>query len=367
MQDYKLYINLQLFADSETGEKTEPATPRRREEAQRKGQVYKSTDLNAAIIMLIGSVVIYLLFPMILDTLSAFAKTYLLERTRSELDVAQMRAILFEALLLAARVILPIMLVAFVTALVVLYMQIGFVFSSESLNPQLNRLNPLNGFKRIFSKRALVELLKSLLKVIITGVIVYTVMRKHFYVYPRLIEMELAQALRLVSMILIEMAVKVGVVFVIIGVLDLIYQRYEHEESLKMSKYDVKQEYKQVEGDPQIKSKQRQIQREAARRRMMAEVPKADVVITNPTHFAVALKYEFGVMEAPVVTARGQDWIALQIKKIAEENDVTIVENPILARTLYYATDIGDMVPEEFFQAVAEILAFVYKQKKIVI
>lgn len=366
MEGEKRYflIDLQLFADDGMGEKTEKATPRRREEARKKGQVFKSTDLNSAVILIAGSVACFAVFPYLIDNLKSFTALYLLVRTQQDFSNDYIYLMLVEVIIIMAKMIFPIFLTTFVVALLVTYLQVGFVFSGESLTPKLERINPVEGFKRIFSKRALVELCKSLLKVIVTAYIVYTVMRKHYVLFPRFIDMELVASLQLLSSIVFEMALKVGLVFIIIGVIDYIFQWYEHEKSLKMSKYEIKQEYKQSEGDPQLKSRQRRIQRDIAMQRMMAEVPKADVVITNPTHFAVVLKYEAAEMEAPVVVARGKDFMALKIKETALKHGVEIVENPVLARTLYYHTDIGDLVPEEFYQAVAEVLAFVYKQKK---
>lgn len=368
MQDelLKNYIfDLQLFAgEGDTGEKTEQATPRRREEARKKGQVFKSTDLNSAVILLVGTVVLYVSMTYMIKSLEGFTSLYILDRTLQDFSNEYIYVMFIEALLLMGKVLLPVLLATFVAALLITYLQVGFIFSSEALTPKLERLNPIEGFKRVFSKRALVELAKALFKVIVTGYIVYTVLRKYFYVFPRFVDMELAFSIKVLSVIIFEMALKVGIAFLIIGIVDYIYQWYEYEKSLKMSKYDVKQEYKQTEGDPLVKSRQRQIQREFAMRRMMAEVPQADVVITNPTHFAVALKYTYKEMDAPVVVARGQDFVALKIKEIARENEVIIVENPLLARTLYYSTDIGDIIPEELYQAVAEVLAFVYKQKK---
>lgn len=370
MDDVKRWpinIDLQLFAEESTGEKTEKATPRRRQEARSKGQVFKSTDLNAAVIMVAGSVAVYLTVPFMVQSLHDFTALYLLDRTRGDFTLQYAVDLLLEVIYLLGHMVLPIVAACFAAALLITYLQVGFVFTGEPLVPKLERLNPLQGFKRIFSKRALVELAKSLAKVGITGWIVYTVIRKHFHLFPRFVDMELGATLQVLAQILFEMAMKVGVVFVIIGVLDYMYQWYEHEKSLKMSKYDVKQEYKEMEGDPVIKSRQRQIQREAAMKRMMAEVPKADVIITNPTHFAVALQYEIGSMDAPVVLAKGQDYLAFRIRDIAQENGITIVENPWLARTLFYSVDMGDLVPEELYQAVAEVLAFVYKQKKVVL
>ncbi|HZK42817.1 MAG TPA: flagellar biosynthesis protein FlhB [Syntrophomonadaceae bacterium] len=364
-KSYLLFFDLQLFADDATGEKTEPATPKKREEARKKGQVFKSTDLNSAVILLAGSVIIFVMFPYMVDLLSDFTRLYILERRVVDFNIVYVHKLLIEVLILLGKMLFPIFLTTFVTALIITYLQVGVVFSADPLTPKLERLNPIEGFKKIFSKRAIVELTKSLLKISVTGYIVYLVFKKYLYIFPRFVDMELAETIMTLSSIVFEIALKVGVFFIIVGILDYIYQLYEHEKSLKMSKYDVKQEYKQIEGDPYIKSRQKQIQREAAMRRMMTEVPKADVVITNPTHFAVALKYDSDTMDAPTVLAKGQDFMALKIREVAEQHDVIIMENPPLARTLYYALDIGTQVPEELYQAIAEVLAFVYKQKQV--
>lgn len=367
MEDkYYLMFDLQLFADGDTGEKTEKATPRRREEARKKGQVFKSSDLNSAIILLAGSVAAFLVFPFMLENLKDFTALYILDRSLYDFSNQYAYELLTEVIIIMGKMLFPIFLATFLAALLITYLQVGFVFTAEPLTPKLERINPIEGFKKIFSKRALVELVKLLLKVVVTSWIVYAVIKNNFYLFPRFVDMELLAAIKLMSSIVFEIALKVGVVFIIIGVLDYLYQWQENEKSLKMSKYDIKQEYKEVEGDPQVKSRQRQIQRNAAMRRMMAEVPKADVVITNPTHFAIVLKYDADTMEAPTITAKGQDYLALKIKEVAGEHGIIIIENPPLARTLYYSTDIGQQVPETLYQAVAEVLAFVYQQKKII-
>ncbi|MDD3024196.1 MAG: flagellar biosynthesis protein FlhB [Syntrophomonadaceae bacterium] len=360
-----LLIDLQLFANDDTGEKTEKATPRRREEARKKGQVFKSTDLNSAVILLAGSLAVYFSFPYMLESIKEFTALYILERTLTDFTNDYIYYMLIEVCIILAKVLLPIFLVNFMVALMISYLQVGSVFSTEVLTPKMERINPIEGFKRIFSKRALMELFKSVFKVVVTSYIVYSVMKKNFYIFPRFVDMELIATIKVMSSVVLEMALKVGIVFIIIGIIDFIFQWYEHEKSLKMSKYDIKQEYKQVEGDPLVKSRQRRIQREVAMQRMMTEVPKADVVITNPTHFAVAIKYEASSMQAPFVVAKGQDFMALKIKEVATQHKVIIVENPLLARTLYYGIEIGGQIPEELYQAVAEVLAFVYKQKKI--
>lgn len=365
MEDIRLYLDLQLFADSGTGEKTEKATPRRREEARKKGQVGRSQDLNGAVILIAGMATLLATGPYILGQIEAFTTLYLLERTLEDLTQENAMAMLIECTMLMARVCLPVMGATFVAALVVNVMQVGFTISPESLMPKFNRMNPIEGAKNKFSLRAVVELLKSLAKIGITGYVVYTILNDKFYLLPRFMDMSIIAILPTLGSIILEMAIKVGILFLIIGIIDFIYQWYEHEKSLKMSKYDIKQEYKQIEGDPQIKSKQRQIQREASMRRMMSEVPKADVVITNPTHFAVALQYEAEAMQAPLVVAKGQGFVALKIREVAEANGISIVENPPLARMLYAGVDIGGSIPEDLYQAVAEVLAFVYKQKKM--
>lgn len=360
-------FNLQLFAEGDGGEKTEQATPRRREEARKKGQVFKSADLNSAIILITGTVLLYLTMTYMIENLKAFTTLYILDRTLQDFNNQYIYDLLREVITLLAKILCPVLVGTFIAAFAISYLQVGSVFSAEAIAPKLERLNPLEGFKRIFSRRAMVELFKSLFKVGVTGYIAYTVLKKYYYLFPRFVDMELVATCKALGVVLFEMALKVGVAFVILGLADYIYQWYEYEKSLKMSKHEIKQEYKQAEGDPLIKSRQRQIQREFAMKRMMSEVPKADVVITNPTHFAVALRYEYEAMDAPVVVAKGQDFVALRIKEIARQNDVTIVEDPLLARTLYYSTDIGDIIPEELYQAIAEILAFIYKQKRIVL
>jgi flagellar biosynthetic protein FlhB len=359
-------LNLQLFADDQgSGERTEPATPKRREEARKKGQVFKSSDLNAAVILAVGTMVTFATLPYMVSTLRHFSATYLLSRGWYDFTPEYAQFLLGEVMLVLAQLTMPILGATFAAALLVSFVQVGFVFSSEPLAPKLDRINPLSGFKRIFSKRALVELVKSLAKVVITGWIVYSTLKGQFAVFPRFVDMDTMAIVKVLSQMVFEMALKVGLVFVIIGMADYFYQWFEYEQSLKMSKYDIRQEYKQSEGDPQLKARQKQVQREYAMRRMMAEVPKADVVITNPTHFAVVLKYDAEVMSAPMVVAKGQDLIAHKIKEIAVEHHIVLVENPPLARALFYSVKIGAQVPEEMYQAVAEVLAFVYRHKKL--
>ncbi len=355
-----LYLDLQLFA----GEKTEKATPRKREEARKKGQVFRSNDLNSAFIILSVFAVIYFGFPYMLDSMQGFAKEYLAGRSVVDFNPVVAYMILLESLYLMVKILLPILAVAVVAGLASNLLQVGFIFSVEPLGMKLERINPIEGFKRIFSKRALVELVKSILKLVLTAYIVYQVGTKYIDLFPGLMDMEVIQIVSSLLAIIFEMAMKIGLVLIILGILDYLYQRWEHEQSLKMTKHEVKEEYKQVEGHPQIKARQKQKQRELAMRRMMTEVPKADVVITNPTHFAVALSYNAEQMDAPMVVAKGQGFVALRIKELAQINGVAIVENQELARNLFYICDLGDVIPENLYQAVAQVLAFVYRQKE---
>lgn len=355
-----IYLDLQLFA----GEKTEPATPHKREEARKKGQVFRSNDLNSAFIILAVFAVINFALPYMLESLQGFAKEYLVGRSKVDLTPVVAYAILMESLDLMVKITLPILAVATLAGLVSNLLQVGFIFSTEPLGMKLERINPIEGFKRIFSKRALVELVKSVFKLGFIGYIVYQIGVKYIFLFPSLMDMEVIAIIKSLMAIIFEMAMKIGIALFVLGVLDYLYQRWEHEQSLKMTKQEVKEEYKQMEGHPQIKARQKQKQREMAMRRMMAEVPKADVVITNPTHFAVALRYTAEKMDAPMVVAKGQDFVAQRIKDLARESGVTIVENQELARNLFYICDLGEVIPENLYQAVAQVLAFVYRQKE---
>ena len=254
------------------------------------------------------------------------------------------------------------MLAIMIVGLAVNLFQVGLNFNTEAISFKPDKLNPINGFGRMFSKRSLVELIKSLLKILIIGYFLYRFLSRQLLAMPQFIYFDLATSLGQMSKIVFNMAFQViGVIF-LLGLMDYGYQKWQTTQDLKMTKQEVKDEMKQTEGDPQIKGKIRQKQRQMAMSRMMQEVPKADVIVTNPTHFAVALQYSKG-MPAPRVAAKGQDLVARRIKDIAREAHVPIVENRPLARALYASTEVGDLVPAELYQAVAEVLAYVYRLK----
>jgi len=260
--------------------------------------------------------------------------------------------------------LLPVMAVAMIVAMFSNFLQFGFLFTTETMKLDLKKIDPIKGIKKIISLRAIVNLIKSLLKVAFIGSVTGMIIWMNLDDVLSLSFHSPWDTLTTVAKLAAMMGIASAIALLIIAILDYIYEKFEYEKQLRMSKQDIKDEYKNMEGDPLIKSKIKQRQREMAMRRMMQEVPKADVVITNPTHYAVALRYDDGSMDAPKVVAKGADFVAQKIKMIAKENDIVMVENRPLARALYDQVEIGEEVPEEFFKAVAEILAYVYRIKR---
>ena len=278
-----------------------------------------------------------------------------------EWDMKTVPVMMTEVCLQAFSILAPLLVAAFLIASLVNYLQVGFVFTWEPLKPKLSRLSPIEGAKRMFGIKAWVQLIKALFKVAIIGYFLYAVMRDNFQVFAVLQHINVRQATMLIGNILFEMAWKVALAFVIIAILDFLYQWWEYTKELKMSHEELKEEFKQMEGDPLLKAEIKKKQRSLATRRMMEDLKKADVVVTNPTHLAVALKYDPGKYEAPYVLAKGEGHVALRIKEIAREEDIVIMENKPLARALFAQVEIGQVVPRELYKAVAEVLAFVYK------
>lgn len=344
------------------GERTEAATPRRRSEARRKGQVPRSPDLTSTLVFLGLLLAVRNFGGESGRAIKTYMDTVLGHMIAGDFSAQLVMQLGREVVVVLARAVGPILAVAMALGIVVNVAQTnGPVFAAEAMTPDFSRVNPAKGFQRFFSSRAFVDLAKSLFKIGFIGFIAFATIRDS---YPQLImtaRMELTSALGLIGGILFTMAVRVVTGMLVLSAIDYFYQRWQHEKQLRMSKEEIKQENKQTEGDPQWKSRIRARQRAIARKRMMADVPKADVVITNPTHFAVALRYDPEKMSAPIVVAKGQDLIAKRIREIAQENDVPIIENPPLARTLFKHADIGREIPADLYEAVAEVLAFVYQ------
>lgn len=364
-----LSYNLQWFADGEGGEKTEPATQKKLDDARKEGKVAKSKDLTEGLAL----VVLFLLLKVFIgyvgermiglfdSTIGRMAEFF--KVNQAGLSTIAVTTLMNNAILELLLIIWPFLIFGFAIAFLVTVYQVGWEFSAKTLEPKLSKFNPINGFKRIFSKDSLFELVKSIAKVGIIVYITYSNLRDEANKLFILYEISLNQAVALVGEIILDVGLQIAIVFVVVGLADYLYQKWKFSEEMKMTKQEVKDEYKNTEGDPQIKGRIRQKMREASQRRMMQDVPKADVVITNPTHFAVAIKYDAEVSAAPVVVAKGEDFLAQKIKEVAKEHHVEIVENKPLARMLYHNVDIGAEIPSELYQSVAEVLAMVYHMK----
>ncbi|WP_026485904.1 flagellar biosynthesis protein FlhB [Caldanaerobius polysaccharolyticus] len=350
---------LQLFAE----EKTEKATPKKRQDLKKKGYVFQSRDLTAAAIILVSILAFNALFPFIAVTMESFIKDLFTSYVLNHSDlytVANLQKFFVFILTTAAKIVVPIALLTAATGLLLNYGQVGFIFTGEALGFKLERLNPLEGLRRIFSTKGVVELIKSLVKVALIGFVLYTTVKSQIDMLPQLLDMSIEEINNYLVKAVVEIGLKAGMLILGISVLDYLYQWWDFERGIMMTKQEVKDEIKEMEGNPHVKSRIRERQRKSALRRMMSQVPEADVVITNPTHYAVALKYDIKIAAAPVVVAKGVDFLAQRIKEEAKKNGVPIMENKELARNLYHMVDIGQMIPEELYYAVAEVLAFVY-------
>lgn len=344
-------------------EKTEEATPKKKSEARKKGQVARSKDVGLAITMVTCTLVILLLSSMIVGNLKDTMIYFLQSGMLQDINEMSIKSIVITILLKAGLCILPVVIPIMIAGIVASLMQTGFLLTGEPLKPKFSKLNPISGFKNMFSKKSFVDLLKNLAVVTVIGFIGFLYVRDNYDKILQISNTYLPSLGGQVQDLVVGIFFQVSLVLVIIAAADYFVQFRFHQKDLRMTKQEIKEEYKQMEGDPQIKSKIKQKQREMATRRMMASVADATVVITNPTHLSIALKYEEGNNEAPKVVAKGADLVALKIKEVAKENDVPIMENKPLARMIYEQVDIDREVPQEMYQAVAEILAMVYKLK----
>lgn len=343
-------------------EKKHPATPRRKEDARKKGQVFKSQEAISAL-MLMGLVaVLKYWIPSMLERMGQLFP-YVLGLS-SEWTVRSVASLMLNVIWLGVQIMAPIFATGFMIALLANYIQVGFLFTGESMKPQLSRISLISGAKRMFGVKAWVELAKSLTKVILIGYFLYASVRDRLQLFPALQQLDVGQAAIFLGQALMELAWKISISFLVLAALDYLYQRWEYEKNLRMSHEELKQEYKQTEGNPELKSEIKRRQRAMATSRMMQDMKQADVVVTNPTHFAVALRYDQSVQKAPFVVAKGQDQIALRMRELAKEYDLVIMENKPLARALYAQVEIGQGIPADLYKAVAEVLAFVYRLRK---
>lgn len=355
-------FDLQLFSE----EKTEQPTYKKIKDARDKGQIAQSKDLNGAVTLL----AVFMAF----SFLSDFYVENLISYYHYAMNMTEDTAVLFgsngirlffsETVLFILRMSLPLLLVALVLGVFVSYVQVGFLFTTETLKPKFDKINPIKGFKNMFSSRALVEMVKSIAKAVLLLLIPLSYIMDNLRRLLITLELELGPIVVIMWELIFGVVIRCSILLFVIALFDFAFKKWKNKKDLMMTKQEVKEEYKQSEGDPQLKAKIKEKQRALAMSRMMQEVPKADVIITNPTHFAVALRYDTKMGDAPIVTAKGQDLIAQNIKRIAGENNVPIVENKPLAQTIYNNVDIGSFIPADLYEAVAEVLAYVFSIKK---
>ncbi len=362
-----LTYNLQFFAkDGPGGEKTEEPTSKKLSDARKEGQVARSKEVTSAFELLFAFILLNLWVERmgiffvgniydLYSQIPQYIKMYdgqVPEQTINRIFVESMTRVL--------SIMAPFLIVGVAVAFIVNVLQVKWKPTTKPLRPKFNKLNPMSGFKRIFSPMALVELLKSVLKLSLIGYVVYSYLGDHMPPLFQFYSISLNQGIAQVGSLAVNLGIRIALFYMIIAALDFAYQKIKFKKDMKMTKQEVKDEYKNQEGDPQIKSKQRQRMQEASRRRMMQRLPEADVVITNPTHYAVAIKYDPELYDAPYVIAKGADYLAQKIRETAKEHHIEIVENKPLARMLCANVDVGNVVPPELYQAVAEVLAFVY-------
>jgi len=345
-------------------EKTEEPTSKKLEDARKEGNVPKSMEFSGFIVLFISALIIifYLKYVSIdLEKYFAFITSLIgRELTKNLIYQIVIKSFFYFIIILA-----PVMFTIMIAGVLANVFQTGFLFTVKPIIPKFEKINPIKGFKRIFSAKTIIEAVKMTLKVAVAFGVGYYLFLNFLNEIPKLALMSVFEQIRWFSQKAVILIFSMMAVFLVFALIDFIYQRYSYKKSLRMSKQEIKDEFKQTEGSPEIKAKIRQLQREMSKKRMIAEVPKADVVITNPTHYAVAIRYDKEKEDAPRVIAKGVDNLAIKIKEIAREAGVMIVENPPLARELYKIVDIEEIIPPKLYQAVAEILAFVYKAKKI--
>jgi len=354
---------------NDAAEKTEEATTRRRTKERERGNVSKSRDLDAALVMVASIALLGVLGSGMINTMQSMMKETFSNLNYAGIDVSNAMGIMLPYFKYLGMIVLPFFVLLVIAAVFIIRFDVGHVFALEKAKFNLENLSPrrmLQNAKRIFNPfepRSLVEFAKSILKILVVGACGYSAINSRKGDLLGLVGLDIPIAINVIVSILINMIINMCLAMLILGYLDKKYQNYEYEKSIKMTKQEVKDEYKDTEGDPKIKAKIKSIQMQMARQRMMSSVPGSDVVVTNPTHYAVAIKYDKTKAPAPIVVAKGVDYLAFQIREIAKENNVPIVENRPVARALYNSVPVEGMIPSDLYVAVAEILAFVYRSK----
>lgn len=349
------------MAEDTGAEKSLPASGMKLQRAREQGNIPKSQDLSAAVSLAVALGAMLALGGFMLRGIVQTGVYYIGHAHELLTDKVPVQTLAVRAALDMAVIVLPFMLIMLLAGIAVNLFQVGFLFSSQPLQPRLDRLNPITGLKRFFSLRTLVELIKSLMKLGIVTVVVYFAVRSRIPEMVALMGVDPSGSLAVISELVIAVWWRIVLAMAVLGLADFAYQRWQHAQDLRMTPQEAKQEAKELEGDPHVKRRIRTMMRQLATRRMMAEVPGADVVITNPTHYAVALRYDAATMGAPVVVAKGERLIAQRIRQLAEEHAVPVVQRPELARTLFRTIEVNQSIPESLFRAIAEVLSFVYQ------
>lgn len=352
------------MAEESFQEKTEQATPKRRDDAREKGQVARSAELSSVAILAAGLLALWGVGGWMMGGLQGVMVRTFTEGYAINLDAMSAPAHMMSWINDFAVIVAPMMVFLFVVATLVNVAQVGIIFTGKPLMPKADRISPFSGLKRIFSKKGLVELAKGLFKVFVVGVVTYLTMTSEADGVLAYMHMEVTQIFGFSSDLILTLGVRLVLLLLLMAILDYAFQRFDYEQNLRMTKQEVREELKQQEGDPMVRSRIRSLQREMSQQRMMSDVGEADVVVTNPTHVAIALKYDTESMNAPVVLAKGQRLVAQRIKELARQAGVPLVENKPLARALFKAVQIGEQIPEELFRATAEVLAFVFQLKR---
>ncbi|MDJ0782894.1 MAG: flagellar biosynthesis protein FlhB [Desulfosarcinaceae bacterium] len=346
-------------------DKTEAPTPKKRADAREKGQLPNSRELTSVVILMTALGVFFFGGAWMFGRLTHFMRTTFEKAGSFEFGITAISAYVWTVFASSIAILAPVMGALIFAGVFGNVSQNGFLLTSEPLTPKLSKLNPLSGLKRLFSLKSLTELIKSVLKILIVGTVSYVVVRKEMAAFPGLVQLAVIDILVFISEVAFKTMLYISLVMILMAIADVAYQRWQHEKDLRMTKQEVKDEAKQQQGDPTVKARIRAVQRELARQRMMAAVPEATVVITNPTRLAIALKFE-KELPAPVVLAKGAGHVAAKIRAVATENGVPIVEQKPLARSLFKLVEVGDYIPAELYRAVAEVLAYVYRLKGLV-
>lgn len=353
-----------MAADGDLQEKTEEATPQRRDEFRKQGQVAQTRELSSALALLGLSLLMYFSGRLFVEQLMIIYSEMYGEQIASAVRSGDIYPSLVYAFKKIILLTVPVYGLLLALSMASTLLQVGFLYTENAITPNFNKINPVEGLKRLFSLKALVEGLKAVLKFCLVGFVIYWILKSELLVIPKLIYSESATLLLYIGNLIVRSMLSISALMMVLSGLDYLFQRFDLEKQMKMTKQEVKEELKSREGDPLIKARIRKIQKEMATKRMMNDVPKADVIITNPTHLALAIKYDPDRFAAPILLAKGADHMAQKIRELAKEHQIPIIENKPLARAMFKVMDVGQVIPKELFEAVAEVLAYVFRLRR---